>query len=36
MLLFFAATEAKQHREAALRAGVKNSLQSFYSLDEES
>lgn len=32
MLLFFAATEAGQHREAALRAGVKNSLQSFYSL----
>lgn len=32
MLLFFAATEAKQHREAALKAGVKNSLQSFYSL----
>lgn len=32
MLLFFAATEAGQHREAALKAGVKNSLQSFYSL----
>ena len=32
MLLFFAATESKHHREAALRAGVKNSLQSFYSL----
>lgn len=33
MLLFFAATEAKQHREAAIRGGVKNSLQSFYTLD---
>lgn len=32
MLLFFAATEARQHREAAIKGGVKNSLQSFYSL----
>lgn len=32
MLLFFAATEARQHRDAAIQGGVKNSLQSFYTL----
>lgn len=32
MILFFAATEARQHRDAAIKGGVKSSLQSFYSL----
>ena len=32
MLLFFAGTESLQHREAAIKAGAKNSLQSFYTL----